>query len=267
MDPCSSVPPCSYGAADHLGLAAIRVPERVDERQRRLAFGEVVADVLAELLGVAVVVERVVDQLEGDAEVLAVAGERRFDGCGRVRDDRGDLGARFEQPRRLAVDDFHVAHLGGVRVAGVHELHHFARGDRVGRVGHHADHRGGVERSHHLEGARVEEVADQHGGGVAERLVGGLTPAPAGRLVDDVVVQQGRRMDELDERRGRHLRGAGRPGGPGGEHDEERPEALAPGADDVFADLVDEQHVARQLAARFRRRLRQGRRRRGPVCR
>ncbi len=44
---------------------------------------------------------------------------------------------------------------------------------------------------------------------------------------------------------------AGRPGRPGGEHDEQGPQALAPGADDVFAHLVDEQDVARQLAADF----------------
>ena len=46
--------------------------ERVDERQRRLAFGEVIADLLAEFVGFAAVVERVVDELEGEPEPLAV---------------------------------------------------------------------------------------------------------------------------------------------------------------------------------------------------
>ena len=83
--------------------------ERVDQRQRRLAFGEVVAEVLAELVGVAAVVEHVVDELERGAEMLAVARERRLDAGGRPREDRGDLRAGLEQPRGLAVDDLEVA--------------------------------------------------------------------------------------------------------------------------------------------------------------
>jgi hypothetical protein len=62
---------------------------------------------------------------------------------------------------------------------------------------HHA-HVVGLD--HHLEGARVQEVADQHAGGVAEGRVGRLAAASQGRLVDDVVVQQRGGVDELDHR-------------------------------------------------------------------
>ncbi len=201
------------------------------KRQRRLALGEVVADVLAELLGIAAIVEGVVDQLEGDAEMLAVVREGRLDLGGGARDDCRDLRAGFEQPRGLAVDDFHVPDLGRVRVAGVHELHDFAGSDRVGRVGHDADDARRVERGHHLESARVEEVADQNRGGIPERIVRRLAAPPAGRLVDDVVVQQGRRMDELDERGGLDV---GRipvaPAALDGQHDEQGTQALAAAA-------------------------------------
>ena len=47
------------------------VVERVDHRQRRLALGEVVAEVFAEFLGVGAVIEHVVHQLERGAEVPA----------------------------------------------------------------------------------------------------------------------------------------------------------------------------------------------------
>ena len=46
--------------------------ERQHHRQRDLAFAEIIADVLAELGRFAAVVERVVDELEGDAEVHPV---------------------------------------------------------------------------------------------------------------------------------------------------------------------------------------------------
>ncbi len=109
----------------------------------------------------------------------------------------------------------------------------------------------GVERRHHLEGAGVEEVADQHRGGIAEGLVRRLAAPAAGGVVHDVVVQEGRGVDEFDERRGRDVGRIRRPGRPGGEHDQEGPEAFAAPADDVVPDLVDERDVARQLAADF----------------
>ena len=57
-----------------------------------------------------------------------------------------------------------------------------------------------VDRHHHLEGARVEEVADQHAGGVAEHGVGGVAAAPQFGFVDHVVVQQRGGVDEFDHR-------------------------------------------------------------------
>ena len=52
-------------------LALRAAAERQHHRQRDLALAEIVADVLAELGGLAAVVERVVDELERDAEVHA----------------------------------------------------------------------------------------------------------------------------------------------------------------------------------------------------
>jgi hypothetical protein len=53
---------------------------------------------------------------------------------------------------------------------------------------------------HHLEGARIEEVAHQHAGGVAEHRIGGIAAAAQFRLVDHVVMQQRGGVDELDHR-------------------------------------------------------------------
>src|SRR5205085_4168597 len=50
-------------------LAVIAAAERQHHWQRDLALAEIVADVLAELGGFAAIVEHVVDELEGDAEV------------------------------------------------------------------------------------------------------------------------------------------------------------------------------------------------------
>jgi hypothetical protein len=82
----------------------------------------------------------------------------------------------------------------------VQQLQHFAFGDHVGGVGEdlHDAHAAGFH--HHLEGARIEEVAHQDAGGVAEHRIGGIAAAAQFRFVDHVVMQQRGGVDELDHR-------------------------------------------------------------------
>ena len=169
----------------------------------------------------------------------------------RVRDDRRNLRARLEQARGLAVNDLEIAHFRRVRVAGIHQLQHLAGRDRVGRIGHHADHFGRFERRHHLEGARVQEIADQHRGGVAKGLVRRIAAAALGGIVHDVVVQEGRRVDEFDQRSGRDVGRICRTRRARGQQNQQRPQALAARAHDVIPDLADERDIARELTADF----------------
>ena len=56
-------------------LDVIAAPEAENDRQGDLAFAEIVADGLAEPIGVACVVECVVNELEGDTEIFAVGAQ------------------------------------------------------------------------------------------------------------------------------------------------------------------------------------------------
>ena len=177
----------------------------------------------------------------------AVGRERLLDVVALLREDRADARAGLEQLGRLAVDDLHVVGLAGVGVVAVHELQHLALGDRVRRVREHVQDPHLLELDHHLERARVEEVADEHARLVAEHGVRRLLAAAQARAVDDVVVQQRRRMDELDDRRGRDVILAA-PGaaGAGREQHGQRPQPFAAVVNDVVRDLVDERDVAAQ---------------------
>ena len=104
-------------------------------------------------------------------------------------------------------------------------------------------------RDHHLERARIDEVADQHAGGVAEHRVRGAPAAPQAGLVDDVVVQQRRRVDELDHRRQLEALASREAERAGEQQHEQRPHPLAAGADDVVRDLVDQRDLRRRAAA------------------
>ena len=97
---------------------------------------------------------------------------------------------------------------------------------------------------HQLERAAEQEIADQHARRIAPDEVGGALAAAHARAVDDIVVEQGRGVDELD--RGGELvvaragvaeqRGAGE-----GQH---RPHPLAAAGDQVAGELGDQRDLA-----------------------
>src|SRR6185437_8468871 len=71
-------------------LAVIAASESQHHRQRDLALAEIVADVLAELGGLAAVIEHVVDELEGDPEIHADRAARRLFRLRPVGEHRSD---------------------------------------------------------------------------------------------------------------------------------------------------------------------------------
>src|SRR5216684_5386355 len=96
--------------------------EREHDRERDLALAEIVAHVLAELGGLAAVVERVVDELEGDAEIHP---ERAAGGLLVLRprrQRRADLAGGREQLGGLGADNREILVLGGGGVLGRAEL-------------------------------------------------------------------------------------------------------------------------------------------------
>src|SRR5690606_25045337 len=79
-----------------------------NHRQGDLALAEVVADILAEILRASAVVERVIHQLEREAQVRAVGLESSAIVFGRARDDRTDFRRRREQRRSLGLDHLQI---------------------------------------------------------------------------------------------------------------------------------------------------------------
>ena len=90
-----------------------------------------------------------------------------------------------------------------------------------------------------LEGLHVEPVAGEHALGVAPLRVGGRTAAPGLGLVNDVVVDEGCRVDDLDHR--------AQPNGAlaliveelGRKQEQGGADSLAPSGAQVFADFGD----------------------------
>ena len=90
------------GAVPELAVAIVAAAEAEDDRQRDLAFAEVVADRLAERALSPRLIERIVDELEGDAEVAAVGPSAACSSAGRPAMRRTDLGAAENSAAVLA---------------------------------------------------------------------------------------------------------------------------------------------------------------------
>src|SRR6185312_14033421 len=125
--------------------------DRVDQRQRRLAFGQVVADVLAQRLRVGNIIQQVVGDLERETELHAVMAQRLFLLFRQARQHRAQLRRRRKKNGGFAFYDAQVRGLVDVGVAEVKQLQYLAFGDRVGGVGENVHHAHAVQLHHQLE--------------------------------------------------------------------------------------------------------------------
>ena len=173
-----------------------------DQRQGGLAFAEVVAGVLAQGLGHAAVIQRVVGQLEGQAKVQAVFAQGRHTGRARIGRHRTGLGRGREQFGRLGFDDFQIECAGReLRSCALVSCSTSPSEITLESTWHEDVQR--LQRSgldHQLEGSREQEIAHQDAGGAAPDEVRGDLAAPELRAVHHVVVEQGGGVDELHRR-------------------------------------------------------------------
>ena len=193
-------PTLADSLANQLAFFLAAVGHGVNQWQGGLAFGQVIAHVLAHGFGIAQVIQYVVHQLECQAQVLAVVFQGGF--LFRVRSGQqcAGVGRCFEQHGRLVMDNHHVLVFGEVRVLHVHQLHHLALGNHRRGVGQHVHDRQAFQLHHHLEGPGIQEITYQHARGVAPLGVGGTAaPAHVGG-VHHVVVQQGGGVQEFNDR-------------------------------------------------------------------
>ena len=91
----------------------------------------------------------------------------------RARGGGSAIAGGGEQDGRFARDDVKVLFLGGVRIAGPHQLQDLSLGDDVGGLRHVSQDIHVAQLHHELKGAGVQEVANQYRGGIPEFRIGG----------------------------------------------------------------------------------------------
>ena len=190
------------------------------------------------------IIDDVVDQLEGDAEVAAIAFERQLSIFARFGDHRSDPAGSGEQRRGLGGDDVEIMIFAGVDLALGGQLLDLALGNHGGGVAEDFQHLQAAVFDHQLERAAEQEIADQDARRIAPDEVGGALAAAHARAVDDVVVKQGRGVDELD-RRGELVMARSRVAEQARRREcQHRPHALAAAGDQMAGKLGDQRDLA-----------------------
>ena len=116
-------------------LGAVGSLQREQQRHRHLPLAQVGVATLAERLFALLVVEGVVAQLEGQAELAAEVAQLAALTPSDTAEDRSHLGGDGEQHRALALDHREVVRLGHRRVEAPLELQQLALGHRPDAVG------------------------------------------------------------------------------------------------------------------------------------
>ena len=134
--------------------------------------------------------------------------------------------------------------LGDPDVADERQLDQLALGHLPRRLGERVEDLQVALLERGLEGRHVEPVAHQHRRLVAPLGRDGLPPAPHLGAVDDVVVDQRRRVEELhDGRHADHRLVRLLAEDFGGEHQQGRADTLAPGLAQVAPDVRDDLNI------------------------
>ena len=162
--------------------------------------------------------------------------------CSRVigPEHAADAGAAGKQVRRLALDDLEVLRFGQVDVAVLRQLIDLAFDDPQRHVTEQADDREIVLRERQRHRLQIQEVAEQHRDVIAPARVHGFAPAPQLRLVDDVVVNQRGRVNELEDGGVEHRALARVAGHASGHQQNGRADPLPAAVPDVVTDRRDE---------------------------
>ncbi len=166
--------------------------------------------------------------------------ERVLVGFVAIGDHRADAAGRREQGGGLRADDLEVGVFAGLRIVDRGELQHLALDDDRRGFGQDAQHVQRAVIDHQLKGTGEQEIAHQDAGLVAEDVVGRCLAASEAALIDHVVMQQGRGVQQLDRCRQTDMPVFGVAAHPGAGESEHRPQALAAGCDDVACQLRDQ---------------------------
>jgi len=170
----------------------------VDERESYFAFFQVAEHRLAQRFGGSGEIEQVVDELERQARVASVVSERFFFGTFESAEDGAQTGAATEQAGSFVSGQPDGVVLGDVDAADFFELNEFAFDHFLREVDQNIEDAEIAFFERHLERLHVQPVTGKYAAMIAPAGIGGRAAAARVSAVDDVIMNQGRAVQQLN---------------------------------------------------------------------
>jgi hypothetical protein len=219
------------------------IGEAQDERESQLALAQVGEDRLSQVLLGGGVVEQVVLELEGGPEGEAEAPQG-FGALFGSRDEEGrNTACRGEKESGLAPHDLEVVADREVDRAPPLGAEDLSLGHREGNVGEEVEDADVPLLERDLHPLHVEIVAEENGQLISPAPVHADAPAAGVGPVDDVIVDERCRVDQLQDGSVFHVDGPLVAEEARGQEEKGWADPFAPAVDEVFADEGDGRDV------------------------
>ncbi len=193
------------------------------------------------------VVQRIIHQLEGDADLHAECGQGLFLFRRTVAEDGTDPARGGYQDSCLIPDNTQVTLFVHVEVTGIDKLLHLALGHLGGRVRQGPQDIEIPFANHNRKRFGEEEITDQDRRFVAPDRVGRLLAPAQNGTIDNIVMQQGRGMDKLDHAGQPDVLSPAITSQARRKQQQHRPHPLAAAAENIFADLANQGNIRSQV--------------------
>ena len=143
-------------------LFGIGLGHRLDQRQGQLTLAEIVAHVLADGGRGAGVIQKIIGNLKGDAQRVAIGVKRLHHIFGRACDNAAHLGRRREQGSGLAAHHFQINVLARRQILRGGQLQNLALSNGGRSIGKDRQDADLPRFGHQLKAAGEKVIADQN---------------------------------------------------------------------------------------------------------
>ena len=171
----------------------------MNQGQGHLAFEEIVPTLFAKRVLIGDIIQGIVHKLEGNAEIHTIRRQSFFLLRRTGAEERATATRRGKENRRFVANHFDIAFFVKLNVTGTDQLQDLALCHLRGRIGESFKNLQIPFANHDRERLCKEEVTDQHTGFIPPHSVCGILATPEDCAVDDIIMQQGCRMNKLND--------------------------------------------------------------------
>ena len=133
-----------------------------DHGKREFAFLEIISDILARRGSIPLIIQKIIGDLEGDAEGVAIVEQSLHLFFGRPCDHTAHFGCRREKRGRFTAHDLQIDRFGRREILRGGQLQDFAFGNRGRSIGENIENAQRSGFDHELEAAGKEVIANEN---------------------------------------------------------------------------------------------------------